>query len=69
MFVLIRAIRVATVVVMAATILLSLPSLSRAATGSVRINIAKAGFIVGVGGGSGTLHFQGKYYRLSVGRH
>ena len=27
----------------------------------------KAGFIVGVGGGSGTLHCQGRAYRLSVG--
>ena len=27
----------------------------------------KAGFIVGVGGGSGTLYCQGRAYRLSVG--
>ena len=36
-------------------------------TGTVRIQIVKAGFIVGVGGGSGTLTFNGKSYRLSVG--
>jgi hypothetical protein len=62
-----RAIRIAKAVVMAGTILLSLSSLSCADTGSVRINIAKAGFIVGVGGGSGTLRFRGKYYRLGIG--
>lgn len=38
-----------------------------AATGTVRIEIAKAGFIIGVGGGRGTLVFQGRRYPLSVG--
>ncbi len=38
-----------------------------AATGTVRLEIAKAGFIVGVGGGRGTLVFQGRRYPLSVG--
>jgi hypothetical protein len=42
-------------------------SLSYAETGSVRFNIVKAGFIVGVGGGSGTLNFQGRNYQLSIG--
>jgi hypothetical protein len=42
-------------------------SLSYAETGSVRFNIVKAGFIVGVGGGSGTLTFQGRNYKLSIG--
>jgi hypothetical protein len=36
-------------------------------TGTVSIKIVKAGFIVGVGGGSGTLTFNGKSYRLSIG--
>ena len=36
-------------------------------TGSIRLHIVKAGFIVGVGGGSGTLTFQGKQYQLSIG--
>ena len=36
-------------------------------TGTVRIQIVKAGFIVGVGGGSGTLTYNGKSYRLSIG--
>jgi hypothetical protein len=46
---------------------LGAPSPSYALTGSVRISIAKAGFIVGVGGGKGVLHFHGRSYRLSIG--
>jgi hypothetical protein len=38
-----------------------------AATGTVHVEIAKAGFIVGVGGGRGTLVFQGRRYPLNVG--
>ena len=45
----------------------SLPVPSRAETGSVHFVVTKAGFIVGVGGGSGTLTFQGRRYPLSVG--
>jgi hypothetical protein len=36
-------------------------------TGTVSLNIVKAGFIVGVGGGSGVLHFHGRNYPLSLG--
>ena len=36
-------------------------------TGTVHLNIVKAGFIVGLGGGSGTLYYNGRAYRLSVG--
>lgn len=42
-------------------------SQSDADTGSVRLKITKVGFIVGVGGGSGTLNFKGRSYRLSIG--
>ena len=38
-----------------------------AATGSVTLDIFKAGFVVGVGGGSGTLVFNGRRYPLTVG--
>ena len=31
------------------------------------MKISKVGFIVGVGGGSGTLTFKGKHYRLDIG--
>jgi hypothetical protein len=40
---------------------------SQAQTGTVRLSIVKAGFIVGAGGGSGTLNYHGTTYRLSVG--
>jgi hypothetical protein len=40
---------------------------SQAQTGTVRLNIIKAGFIVGAGGGSGVLHYHGRTYRLSIG--
>jgi len=40
---------------------------SQAATGTVRVVVTKAGFIFGVGGGSGTLTFHGRHYPLSVG--
>jgi len=40
---------------------------TRADTGTVRIQVVKAGFIVGIGGGSGTLVFKGRQYPLSVG--
>src|SRR5690242_12923102 len=43
------------------------PVTSFADTGSVRLKVTKAGFIVGVGGGSGVLHFHGKNYKLSIG--
>lgn len=62
-----RAIKMCAVLSVAAIVLTSAPSRSYAETGSVRIKVAKVGFIVGVGGGSGTLTFKGKRYRLSVG--
>ena len=53
------------VLALAATSAVSVPTW--AATGNVHFEIAKAGFIVGVGGGSGTLVFKGRRYPLSVG--
>ena len=64
---LVRAIKLGAVIVAAAITLVSVSSLSHAASGSVRIKVAKAGFIVGVGGGSGVLRFQGRDYQLRVG--
>jgi hypothetical protein len=40
------------------------PTPSHSATGSVRIIITRVGFVTG--GGSGTLHFQGKRYGLRI---
>jgi hypothetical protein len=62
-----RAIRLCSAIMVLAALLATSASQSHAATGTVRLKITKVGFIVGVGGGSGTLTFQGKQYRLSVG--
>jgi hypothetical protein len=64
---LIRTTKFCAAFVAAAVILTGVPSQSYADTGSVRLKITKVGFIVGVGGGSGILHFKGKNYRLSIG--
>jgi hypothetical protein len=44
-----------------------LTSAGLADSGTVRLTIYKAGFIIGGSGGSGSLNFQGRTYRLSVG--
>lgn len=41
-------------------------SAARAGSGSVSIEIYKAGFIVGISGGKGTLNFAGKSYKLGI---
>jgi hypothetical protein len=40
---------------------------ARADSGRISFSILKAGFIVGGSGGSGTLYFHGRRYRLSIG--
>ncbi|MFN3657393.1 MAG: hypothetical protein ACK4UO_09095 [Pseudolabrys sp.] len=40
---------------------------SYAASGSIRFNVVKAGFIFGGSGGSGVLNFRGRSYPLSIG--
>ena len=40
---------------------------THASTGAVHLKVIKAGFIVGVGGGHGTLYYRGHRYPLSVG--
>src|SRR5215213_11755528 len=66
MIMLLRALRYGLLAASAVLASMSVtPSL--AATGTVHVEIAKAGFIVGVGGGRGTLVFKGRQYPLSVG--
>lgn len=60
----------ASALVAAAVVFAATPaSAQRAAstTGAVRLSIVKAGFIVGMGGGNGTLTFRGRTYPISVG--
>ena len=63
---LLRAAKYYAAIIGAAVILTGAPSQSNADTGSVRLKVTKVGFIVGVGGGSGTLTFKGRQYRLSL---
>lgn len=58
------AIRTMLIALLAAV---SLPAVSLADSGSVTLTIYKAGWIIGGSGGSGTLHFHGRRYPLSVG--
>jgi hypothetical protein len=50
--------------VLAASIGAATPSM--AVTGAVRVTVAKAGFIVGAGGGKGTLTFRHRNYPFTV---
>jgi len=61
-----RAVRVGAAALAVAIALSSGTSSSYADSGTVRMKIAKAGFIIGVGGGSGILHFKGRNYRLRI---
>jgi hypothetical protein len=47
--------------------LIGVVSEANAGTGSVRLRIFKAGFVLGGSAGEGTLTFQGRRYPLSVG--
>ena len=58
------AVRTALIALVA---LAGLSSASLADSGTVRLTIYKAGWIIGGSGGSGTLYFQGRAYRLSTG--
>jgi hypothetical protein len=65
-------IRVATVLRIAAAALLAFafvgaPTSSQAASASVRLDIAKAGFIIGAQAGGGSMRFAGRTYRLGTG--
>jgi hypothetical protein len=61
-----HSIKLAAAVLVATVVLVSATSSSYADNGSVRIRVTKAGFIVGVGGGTGVLNFKGRNYPLRV---
>lgn len=54
---------------LAGAILMSVPRTAVAQTpsGTIEFKVFKAGFIVGAGGGSGTLHYKGRSYPLNIG--
>src|SRR5207342_3784820 len=59
--------RTAAAAFVAAAMLMVATLPSQADTGAVRFRVGSAGFIIGVGGGSGTLTFRGKTYPLRIG--
>ena len=59
--------RTAAAVFVAGAMLIVATLPSQADTGAVRFRVGSAGFIIGVGGGSGTLTFRGKTYPLRIG--
>jgi hypothetical protein len=63
----IRATKFGLVVMAAALMLVGMPSQSSAQVGRIHAKILKAGFIIGLGGGSGTLTYQGHKYPLRLG--
>lgn len=63
----IRATKIGVVVMAAALMLAGASSQSMAQVGRIHAKILKAGFIVGLGGGSGTLTFHGRRYPLRLG--
>jgi hypothetical protein len=68
MFRMVKLIKFVASIAALAAITLAATTPSRAqSTCSIRLHIVKAGFIVGAGGGSGTLVCHGRAYRLSVG--
>jgi hypothetical protein len=62
----IRTIKLAAAILIAVAALAGAATESRAQSGRVRLHIVKAGFIVGVGGGSGVLIYHGQRIPLSV---
>jgi hypothetical protein len=61
----VRAVKFGVVAAAVTLMLLAAPSQSQAATGRVHARLLKGGFIVGAGGGTGTLTFQGRRYPLT----
>jgi hypothetical protein len=59
--------RLRILIVALAAMLAAVSTPSRADSGAVRISFIKAGVIIGGAVGRGTLTFQGRTYRLSVG--
>jgi lipid-binding SYLF domain-containing protein len=57
----------AALVALTALMGLSLSSAAMADSGTIRITVIKAGWVIGGSAGSGTLYFHGRAYPLSVG--
>jgi hypothetical protein len=67
MFKTMKLIKFTALVAALASISLAATTPSQAQSCTIRLHIVKAGFIVGAGGGNGTLLCHGRAYRLTVG--
>jgi hypothetical protein len=67
MLYLFRGLKFAAAAMITAVLLLGTATQSHAQTAIVHLKIVKVGFIVGVGGGHGTLTYNGHVYRLGIG--
>ena len=67
MFGISRTVKYGAAILAAAVMLVTFALPTYADSGTVRFRITRAGFIVGAGGGTGTLVFHGRTYPLSVG--
>ena len=67
MFRTIKLVKFIAMIAALASISLLAATPSQAQTCSIRLHIVKAGFIVGAGGGNGTLVCHGRPYRLTIG--
>jgi len=54
-------------VALIAALSLSMPASAQTPSGTIEFSVFKVGFIVGGGGGRGTLFYQGRRYPLSIG--
>jgi len=61
-----RSTRLGSIALLVAVALLASSRLADAGTGVVHLRLAKAGVVLGVGRATGTLHFEGRNYRLTV---
>ncbi len=43
------------------------PASAQTPSGTIEFKVFKVGFIIGAGGGQGTLHYQGQRYPLNIG--
>lgn len=58
--------KIAQILLAVTVVLLASSRLAEAATGTVDVKLAKVGAFVGLGRATGTLHFEGRKYRLYI---
>ena len=62
-----RIVMMAIGLALVAALSFTAPASAQTPSGTIEFKVFKVGFIVGTGGGRGTLHYQGQSYPLNVG--